>query len=174
MTDVQRTIDEPGRPTSHRRRNALAIALVAAVWLAVDLATKRFFDGGAFELGDHIASPFLGLFRFTLVHNTGGAWGILGDSTFALGIVSIVVSAALVAFVMADRSANLAQAIGVGLIAAGGIGNAIDRFDLGYVVDFIDFTFIDFPVFNVADIGVTCGLVVLIVATFATWGRERS
>lgn len=52
----------------------------------------------------------------------------------------------------------------MGLVAAGGIGNAIDRFALGYVVDFIQPLFIDFPVFNVADIGVTCGFVLLVLS----------
>ena len=46
---------------------------------------------------------------------------------------------------------------------AGGIGNAIDRFAQGFVIDFIEFSFMDFPVFNVADIGVTCGFVILII-----------
>ena len=54
---------------------------------------------------------------------------------------------------------------------AGGIGNALDRFTLGYVVDFVDFTFIDFPVFNVADIGVTCGFVVFIASMLYAWRK---
>ena len=50
------------------------------------------------------------------------------------------------------------------IFVAGGIGNAIDRFTLGFVVDFIEPTFIDFPIFNVADIGVTCGIILFIVS----------
>ena len=50
------------------------------------------------------------------------------------------------------------------LVVAGGIGNAIDRFTLGFVVDFIEPTFIDFPIFNIADIGVTCGIILFIVS----------
>lgn len=55
-------------------------------------------------------------------------------------------------------------ALGLSLVVAGGIGNAIDRFTLGYVVDFIEPVFIDFPVFNVADIGVTCGVALFIAS----------
>lgn len=51
----------------------------------------------------------------------------------------------------------------LGIVAAGGIGNAIDRFFTGYVVDFICFDFIDFPVFNIADVGVTCGILLLVI-----------
>lgn len=160
------------RDVSHRGRNALAMAIVGVAWLVVDVVTKRFFDGGAFEVGEHVAGPFFGLFRFTLVHNTGGAWGIFADSTTVLGVVALLVSVALVVFVIGDRRASLGQAVGAALVAAGGIGNALDRFLQGYVVDFIDFAFMDFPVFNVADIGVTCGLVLLIAATLLAWRRE--
>lgn len=55
------------------------------------------------------------------------------------------------------------EVVGLALVFAGGIGNAIDRFVLGYVVDYINFTFIDFPVFNIADIGVTCGIVLFLI-----------
>ena len=58
------------------------------------------------------------------------------------------------------------------LVVAGGIGNAIDRFSQGYVVDFIDLAFMDFPVFNVADIGVTCGFVLFLVALVMEWRHE--
>ncbi len=57
------------------------------------------------------------------------------------------------------------------LVVAGGLGNAIDRFTLGYVVDFIEPVFIDFPVFNVADIGVTCGFVLFVVAMILAYRR---
>ena len=59
------------KPASHRKRNAAVFAIVAAVWLAVDLMTKAYFDG--FAPGEVVAGPFLGLFRFKLVHNTGMA-----------------------------------------------------------------------------------------------------
>lgn len=53
-------------------------------------------------------------------------------------------------------------------MVAGGIGNCIDRLTTGYVVDFIRFTFVDFPVFNVADICVTCGVILFLVAIIFT------
>ena len=59
--------------------------------------------------------------------------------------------------------ATALETCALSLIAAGGIGNAIDRFVNGFVVDFIDLTFMDFPVFNIADIGVTCGFVLLVI-----------
>ncbi len=144
---------------------------VALVWLALDTLTKGYFNG-SFAVGEVAGGPFLGLVRFRLVHNTGAAWGMFGDSTFLLGVVSIVVCLVLVAylFFLSPRPGML-EVVGVALVVAGGLGNAFDRFTLGYVVDFIEPVFIDFPVFNVADIGVTCGFVLFVAGMILAYRR---
>ncbi|WP_304597350.1 signal peptidase II [Adlercreutzia caecimuris] len=153
-----------------RRRNLCVFAAVVLLWLAADIATKAVCNG--YGLGEVIAGPFLGLVQFRLAHNTGAAWGMFGDSTFALGVMSLLVCAALAAYLIATaRRANLVEVVGIALVVAGGLGNALDRFTLGYVVDFIDTTFIEFPTFNVADIGVTCGFVLFFVGML--WGMQR-
>lgn len=156
---------------SLRRRNALVFGVVAVVWLIFDQATKAYFN--AFSPGEVIAGPFLGLFRFRLVHNTGAAWGMFSDSTFALGVVSLAVCVLLAVylFVFSPR-ASLGQTVGLALVFSGGLGNAIDRFAQAYVVDFIDLAFMDFPVFNIADIGVTCGFVLFFAALLWEWRAE--
>lgn len=154
-----------------RRRNLLVFAFVAVIWLIFDIATKADFN--AFQVGQVIAGPFLGLFQFRLVHNTGAAWGMFNESTFALGVMSVVVCIALGAYLLViAKRANLAEVVGIALIFAGGIGNALDRFTLGYVVDFIDTTFIDFPTFNIADIGVTCGFVLFFAGMLYSMRKE--
>ena len=154
------------RNSTRRARTIALVALIAVAWLVLDQATKAFVEG-AYAVGDHIAGPYLGLVQFVLVHNTGMAWGLLGDSTFLLGVLSVLVVAVLAVYLAweGDR-ANRLEAIGGALVIGGGLGNAIDRFTLGYVVDFIDAAFIDFPVFNVADIGVTCGFMLFIIGFF--------
>ncbi len=148
--------------SSARRRNACIYLVVLVVLLAADVATKAYFNG--FESGERIAGPFFGAFQFTLVHNTGAAWGMFGDMTLVLGVVAVVVCVLLTLYLFAfDPNASAVTAFGCALVCAGGIGNALDRFTLGYVVDFIEPVFIDFPVFNVADIGVTCGVVLFLV-----------
>lgn len=152
-----------------RGRAVVLFGCLAGLWLAVDMATKSFFNG-SFAPGDVVTEPIAGLFRFRLVHNTGAAWGMFGDSTFALGVMSVIVCAVLLVYlVVGSKTMNTGQIVGLAVVFAGGIGNAIDRFTLGYVVDFIDFTFIDFPVFNVADIGVTCGFVIFIASMLYAW-----
>lgn len=147
-------------------RSGGVFAGVAVLWLVIDQLTKAYFEG-AYALGQASEASY-GLFRFRLVHNTGMAWGLFGDSTFALGVMSLVVCAAIIAAFVCYRrltghAATMIEACALALVFAGGLGNAIDRFAQAYVVDFIDLTFIDFPVFNVADIGVTCGFVLLVI-----------
>lgn len=150
---------------------AITLIITFAIWIALDRITKNFFDSGQFSLGQDITGSILGIFHLTLVHNTGAAFGIFGNATIVLGVISIVVSIVLIAMpfinakMHADKKTEFLfssfQLILIAVIAAGGIGNAIDRLSTGYVVDFICFDFIDFPVFNIADMGVTCGIVIL-------------
>ncbi len=149
------------------------LVIVAGLWLVFDRITKIHFD--TYALGQDIAGPFVGIFQFTLVHNTGGAWGVFSGSTLALGVFSLIISAvvAIVVVRYAKRS-NWALTLGGALVVAGGIGNAIDRFIQGYVVDFIELSFIDFPVFNIADIGVTCGVVLIFIAAIFFWRADAA
>ena len=145
------------------RRFAVFIPIVV-VWLVLDQASKLFFNG-SYHAGQVISDPILGIFRFHLVYNTGGAWNIFSGATWALGAFSLVVCIALTAYLaLTPQRPNTGELIGISLVVAGGIGNAIDRFTLGFVVDFIEPTFIDFPIFNIADIGVTCGIILFIVS----------
>ena len=149
-----------------KMRAVALFAVVVLVWLVLDRLTKAYFEG-TYELGQ--AGANCGLFRFTLVHNTGAAWGMFGDSTFALGITS---SITCVLIVLAGHAPSALETIALALVCSGGLGNAIDRFSQLYVVDFIDFTFIDFPVFNVADIGVTCGFILLVIGYLLVTRKE--
>ena len=142
-------------------------ALVCLGWLVLDFVTKVLVNNDAHALGQVFAGPWAGLIQFRLVYNTGAAWGIFGDSTFALGVFSCIMCVLLVAFYLWQKNdLNMVATLGLALVVAGGLGNAIDRFALGYVVDFIETAFMDFPVFNIADIGVTCGIVIFLVALF--------
>ncbi|MDO4590379.1 MAG: signal peptidase II [Slackia sp.] len=150
---------------------------VAVLWVVVDQLVKAYFEH-SYALGQ-VSEATYGLFRFHLVHNTGMAWGLFGDSTFALGVISLLVCAAIVAVFVCYRrltghAATTVETCALALVFAGGLGNAIDRFAQAYVVDFIDFTFIDFPVFNIADIGVTCGFVLLVAGYLMATGKHAA
>lgn len=148
------------------------LAVLIVIWVVLDQFTKSLVADQ--QLGSMFAGPFAGLVDFRLVHNTGGAWGIFEGNTVALGIFSLAVCALLLAYYVWQRNeVNMVQTVGIALIVAGGIGNVIDRFAQGYVTDFIEFSFFDFPVFNVADIGVTCGFVILFIGLIMAWRAEE-
>lgn len=142
---------------------------IAVAWVVIDQAVKAALNAHA--AGTVLSGPVAGVFRLLLVHNTGGAWSMFAGATVALGVFSLVMCAGLCVFVALQRTViTWPEVVGLGLVVGGGIGNAIDRFVHGYVVDFIDLTFMNFPVFNIADIGVTCGLVLFLAAWLT---RER-
>ncbi len=155
-----------------RKRNLLLFLLVAMDWFALDFYSKAYASG--FTLGERFAGPFFGSFDFRLVHNTGGAFGAFEGAPLVLGALSVAVCAFVVFYLvkLAPRS-SVPMVIGLGLVFAGGLGNMVDRFSYGYVVDFIEPLFIEFPVFNVADIGVTCGLVIVFL-TYLLEGKKQA
>ena len=108
------------RLPSRRKRNAAIFVPLAALWLVLDIATKAYFNG--FSVGQVVAGPFLGLVQFRLVHNTGAAWGMFDESTFALGVMSVLVCVALTVYLFtAGKRAGVMETVGIALIVAGTI-----------------------------------------------------
>lgn len=99
------------------------------------------------------------------VENNGAAWGMFGGQRILLLVAPIVGCGFLIYYYFRTRGRNsVLLMLGISFIFAGGFGNLIDRmFRAGHVVDFIEFLFISFPVFNVADICVTCGTVLIAI-----------
>ena len=101
---------------------------------------------------------FIGL---SYAENTGAAFSIFSDSTMFLSIVTLIIIVAGVIYLMLGKVEGKLMNVCAVLILAGGAGNLIDRFAQGYVVDYIKTLFIDFPVFNFADILVVVGVFVV-------------
>ena len=140
---------------------------VAAALIAVDQLTK-FWAQHTFPLGGEGLPLALG-FHLTYVRNTGAAFGIFQDGTLLLGGLSALVSLGLLIYLILNaRTLPKLQLWGLTLIFSGAVGNMIDRFRLGYVIDFIHFYLpnFDFPVFNVADSCVVIGAGLLIISSF--------
>ena len=99
----------------------------------------------------------------TYIENTGGAFGIGNNSTIMFIIVNIIVIMLVTKFItLKNNELSAYMLIGLGLILAGGIGNLIDRVFRGFVVDYIDFNpLIKYPVFNIADICVVIGCLII-------------
>ncbi|MEM7556996.1 MAG: signal peptidase II [Cyanobacteria bacterium P01_A01_bin.84] len=142
--------------------------IVAAIALIFDQLTKRWvinvLDYWVMrtEKGAPTQPLIPGVFHFTYVQNPGAAWGIFSGEGW-LRWLSLLVSLALIVLALFGPALNLWEKLGFGFILGGAVGNGIDRFMLGYVIDFLHFKLIDFPVFNVADISINMGLVCLII-----------
>jgi|LFRM01.1.fsa_nt_gb signal peptidase II len=102
-----------------------------------------------------------GIFSLSYVENRGAAFGILQNQRWFLIILPILIVAAIIIYLAKHRNESLLTRICLSVIVGGAVGNLIDRIKLGYVVDMFEATFIEFPVFNTADIAVVCGTIIL-------------
>ena len=105
-------------------------------------------------------------FKFTYVENRGGAWGAFSGKLWLFIIITLA-AIGFLAYLMKDFDLknNAFYSIALALVISGAIGNFIDRVIFKYVTDFLDFYIFgyDFPVFNVADICITIGVIMLLV-----------
>jgi len=103
--------------------------------------------------------------QFSYVENTGAAWGMFGEpgQRWIFLTLSSIAIVAILLYVFIMKPKSLLLRISLAFIVGGGIGNMIDRVLLGYVVDFLEFTFIEFPVFNVADSFVCIGAAMMVL-----------
>ena len=103
-----------------------------------------------------------GILSLTHLRNNGAAWSILEGQQWFFVLTTVIVLAVAVWFWLKNLSKNR-YAIGLTLIISGALGNFIDRVRQGYVVDMFQLDFINFPIFNVADILLSIGFVVLFI-----------
>lgn len=150
------------------RRTVLAGCALAAA-LAVDFVTKWLIVNIVMVPPRTIEiAPF---FNLTLGFNTGISFGMFSDlfveRPLLLAGIAVVIAAGLV--VWAVRTAKRIETFALGLIAGGAVGNVVDRVRHGAVTDFLDFHVRDWhwPAFNMADVMITLGVLLLISASFS-------
>jgi len=101
------------------------------------------------------------LFKLDFVKNYGAAFNIFSGSRIFLSLISIFFSIVLIYLIFRKKTLNSFDLYSYSFILGGTIGNAIDRIYRGFVVDFINLNFINFPVFNIADISINIGFIFL-------------
>jgi signal peptidase II len=107
-----------------------------------------------------------GVFHFTYALNKGAAFSIFTDGVWWLRWLSLGVGLALLLYAWFGPTLSRWEQLGFGFVLSGAIGNGIDRFIWGYVVDFLNFRLIRFPIFNLADTFINVGIACFIVAAF--------
>ena len=145
--------------------------IFAAAWVVLDQAVK-FLVRAAIPL--HTSQPFIpGLFDLTYVRNTGAAFSIFSSQTWILTVLSGIATVVLLVLLLRRTLPTRLGMLSLSLLLAGAAGNFIDRLAFGYVTDMFETTFMDFPVFNVADIGVVIGGVLLVVTVLLAGDKEE-
>ncbi|MEM1368357.1 MAG: signal peptidase II [Cyanobacteria bacterium P01_H01_bin.15] len=106
------------------------------------------------------------VFHFTYVTNDGAAFSFFAGGVAWLRWLSLLVSLGLMFYGLFSPRLPKWEQLGLGFILAGAMGNGLDRFLFGYVVDFLDFRLINFPIFNLADVWINVGIVCMLLAAW--------
>ena len=136
----------------------LRATAVAAVVVAVDQVTKAIVRADVRVGDEHELLSFLSIGH---VHNRGVAFGLLSGGHGAIVVIVPLVALALLLGYFARHAGRPLLWLPTGMLVGGAIGNLVDRLRQGYVTDFI--TLPHWPSFNVADVGITVGVVILIL-----------
>ena len=148
--------------------------LIAVLVLVIDYITKLIVKT-QMNLYDEI-SVIGNFFLITSHRNRGAAFGILQDQRWFFIVITTVVVIGIIWYIQAVRkSAKSWLLIGLGLVLGGAIGNFVDRVRFGEVVDFFKFNFgsYTFPIFNIADSAIVCGVALILIDTLLTANDEK-
>ena len=164
-------------------------AAVFAAWLGFDMAVKAWTEKNLAPVGEFSSQglpcsmPFLkeGWMALTHVKNTGGAWSILAGNVWFLAFVAGAVTVFILAYERSLETPRWWQAVGLGLLLGGTVGNFVDRIRFGSVTDMFDMRwpgadihlpFMNlvhgqnwFPIYNIADIGIDVGIAMLVLGS---------
>ncbi len=111
--------------------------------------------------------------NFTLVKNKGAAFSLFSNHTNILTITSILASLVLITIILKSPPKSSLNFIGLAFLLGGTLGNGIDRFFKGYVLDFLELLPLDFPIFNVADVTINIAIIFFIVDLIKTKNKSR-
>ena len=106
------------------------------------------------------------LFRIEYIKNYGAAFNIFSGNRIFLSFISIIFSILLIYLILRKKSSNYYELYSYAFLLGGTIGNGIDRIVNGFVIDFINLNIINFPVFNIADVSINVGFIIIIFRTF--------
>lgn len=144
--------------------------IIAVLVLIIDQVSKSLIEI-FFKLNESVV-VIKDFFYITVAHNTGGAWSIFSDHSYLFIVASIIAIVLLIKFMFGFKN-NLRNNIAFACLFGGIFSNLADRIFLGYVRDFLDFKIFgyDYPIFNIADVTIVIGVILLIVAVIK--GEDR-
>lgn len=150
--------------------------LGSAAVIALDLLTKQWVVQ-AFNYGDSL--PLTSFFNLVRAHNSGAAFSFLAEAggwqrVFFIAVASI--ASAVILYLLRKHHRETLFSLALSLVLGGALGNLIDRIRWGYVVDFLDFFYgtYHWPAFNVADMAITGGVMLLILDSLRNPGSKKT
>lgn len=139
------------------------VYLTSAIVLLIDQIVKLLIKTNM-SLNEEI-SIIPNFFSIQYLKNTGAAFSILENQTMLLAITSIICISVIIYYLKKEETLTTPMTLSFGLVLGGILGNLIDRIAYQGVIDFLSFKIFNynFPVFNIADIGITIGVFLLII-----------
>ena len=138
--------------------NRLFYILLCLIIFLFDQFTKYFININYLKLTN---KNFI-IFSIDYVKNYGAAFNLFNGSRIFLSLISIIISLFLIYLLFKKDTSNKLEILSYTFILAGSLGNGLDRIVKGYVIDFINLNFIKFPVFNIADISINIGFILIV------------
>lgn len=135
--------------------------IIAIILTAVDQLIKYLIVSCANVSDTLLSLP--NIIDITYVRNTGAAFSLMSGKLSLLSVISVAFCVGVIIYWARKKPSHPLLCASLTMMFSGALGNGIDRIFRGYVVDYIQTTFISFPVFNLADIGITVGAVLLVV-----------
>lgn len=142
-----------------KNKNIWSVVMIIVI-IAIDQVTKYFAKSALYP--DKAKDFINGFIEFRYAENTGMAFSMFSGARWFFVILTAAVVIAMLVYMFKKCQNNLWLYWTIGVLIAGAVGNLIDRVLLGYVIDFINPTFVNFAVFNIADCAVTLGAVSLV------------
>jgi len=157
-------------------RNRIIGLVIAAIIFAADQFIKWLMVG-PLNLRERYVIDLLPFFDLRWTENRGVSLGMFQATTIEMRFLLVAITAliAIVVLVWMFREKLLGDIIGLGMILGGALGNIVDRYNLGYVIDYADFHIGDFRpflIFNVADAAITIGVVIILARSLFLRDKE--
>ena len=158
-------------------RASFSGAWIVPIVVLADRLSKAW--AGATLRGRGVAQALPGVINWNYAENTGAAFSSLSGRTSLLSLLTVILVAGVIAYLIRNPQRPRALRLGLWMLASGGLSNLYDRIAYGYVIDFIEFAFVRFAIFNLADAAICAGAALAVLGYSllerdAKRGEERS
>ena len=144
--------------SSHNRTH---LAMTALVFFVLDQLVKNWIQ--THLTPSESLSVLPGFFNLTLVYNTGAAFSLFQQYPALLLVITLALLTGLLTYASKKTHYTLIECLGLGLVIGGAFGNLADRLMMAKVVDYLDMVLIHWPIFNLADAFIFCGICLLLI-----------